>query len=146
LMQPVFRPPFNWRHRRFRYRLVVNRCYNCGAIHHYDAKICRRCGSNRLTEEQLPTRARLVAFTVVRNPPIGYEKRAPYVVGVVEFEDGTMILTGITDCDPDELRPGMEMEKVVRRLAEDGESGLIAYGYKFRPVIGSGERTGLGKR
>ncbi|MCS7145440.1 MAG: Zn-ribbon domain-containing OB-fold protein [Nitrososphaerota archaeon] len=134
-MHSIFRPPINWRHRRFRYRLVVWRCLNCGAVHHNATKICRRCRSNRLAEDQLPSRARLLTYTVVKNPPVAFERQAPYIVGVVEFEDGTRLLTGITDCEPEELKPGMELERVVRRLTEDGESGLIVYGYRFRPVL-----------
>jgi len=124
-----------WRHKRFRYRLVVWRCLNCGAFHHYETSICRRCRSNRIAEELLPSRAKLVTFTAVKNPPAGFESQAPYVVGIVEFEDGTRLLAGITDCDYEELKPSMELERVVRKLTQDGESGLIIYGYKFRPPI-----------
>jgi uncharacterized OB-fold protein len=41
----------------------------------------------------------------------------------------------LTDVDYEELRPGMEMEAVVRKIAQEGESGIIVYGFKFRPVI-----------
>lgn len=134
-MCSIFRPPVNWRHRRFRYRLIVYRCLNCGAVHHYTTSLCRRCRSNRISEDQLPSRGRLIAYTVVKNPPPGFERQAPYVIGLIEFEDGTKLLAGITDCDPEELKRGIEVERVVRRLTEDGESGLIVYGYKFRPVL-----------
>lgn len=137
-MVSIFRPPVSWRHRRFRYRLNVWRCLNCGAIHHYGASICRRCRSTRLSEERLPSRAKLVTFTSVKNPPVGFEGQAPYVVGILEFEEGTKLLAGITDCDPEELKQGMELEQVIRKIAQDGESGLIIYGYKFRPPVKKG--------
>ncbi len=137
-MHAVFRPPVNWRHRRFRYRLVVWRCLNCGAVHHYATSICRRCRSNRVAEDKLPDRARLITYTVVKNPPVAFERQAPYIVGLVEFEDGTKLVAGITDCDPEELKPGIELERVVRKIAEDGESGLIVYGYRFRPAMTRG--------
>jgi uncharacterized OB-fold protein len=76
-----------------------------------------------------------MSYTVVRQAPVGFEENAPYIVGVVEFEDGTRLLTQLADCEPEELRIGMEVEAVVRKIAQDGQSGLIIYGYKFRPRI-----------
>ncbi len=89
----------------------------------------------RLHQSELPHVGRLMSFTVVRQAPIGFEETAPYIVGVVEFDDGTRLVTQLTDCDPDELRVGMEVEAVVRKITQDGHSGLIIYGYKFRPRI-----------
>ena len=76
-----------------------------------------------------------MAFTVVRSPPSGFEEMAPYIVGVVELEDGTRIFSQITDCEAEDLRVGMEVEYVVRKIASDEDSKLIVYGYKFRPLI-----------
>lgn len=129
------RVPPNWRAKQFRYRLIVYRCENCGTIHQWPAIICRKCRSMRLRQSQLPHIGKLLSFTVVRQAPIGFEEFTPYIVGVVEFEDGTRLLTQLTDCEPDELTTGMEVEAVVRKITQDGQSGLIIYGYKFRPRI-----------
>lgn len=80
-------------------------------------------------------RARLVAYTVVRSPPAGAEDMAPYILGLVETSDGSKILAQITDCDYDELLEGMELEATIRKIKEDTDEKLIAYGFKFRPVI-----------
>jgi len=39
------------------------------------------------------------------------------------------------DVEPDEMKTGMRVEATFRRVKEDGSSGLIEYGYKFRPII-----------
>jgi len=130
-----FRVPSHWRAKPFRYRLVVYRCDDCGTVHWGPAIICRKCRSSRLRQSELPRIGRLLSFTVVRQAPAGFEDVAPYFVGVVEFEDGTRLLTQLTDCEPGELVVGMEVEAVVRKIAQDGQSGLIIYGYKFRPRI-----------
>lgn len=37
-------------------------------------------------------------------------------------------------CDPKEAKIGMKVKSVFRRIATDGESGIIHYGTKFVPV------------
>jgi len=45
------------------------------------------------------------------------------------------VLSQVVDVEPDEVEAGMRVEAAFRRVKEDGSSGIIAYGYKFRPVI-----------
>jgi hypothetical protein len=37
-------------------------------------------------------------------------------------------------CRPDEVKIGMRVKSVFRRIAADGESGIIHYGTKFMPM------------
>ncbi|MCD6408836.1 MAG: OB-fold domain-containing protein, partial [Candidatus Verstraetearchaeota archaeon] len=53
--------------------------------------------------------------------------------------DGSSILSQLTDCSPEEVEIGMPVEAVFRKVREDGETGIIMYGLKFRPVL-SGEK------
>jgi len=119
----------------YRYRLMGTKCLNCGALFHPPQRICPKCGSKDLVEEELAWRGRLVAYTVIRRPPKGYEDYKPYIVGLIELKDGKLILAQIVDCDIEEVRPGLKLEATFRRIREDGKSGIIEYGYKFRPVI-----------
>jgi hypothetical protein len=41
----------------------------------------------------------------------------------------------IVDATTNELTPGMELEIVIRRLDDEGRSGLIIYGPVYRPVF-----------
>ncbi|MEM3462468.1 MAG: OB-fold domain-containing protein, partial [Candidatus Bathyarchaeia archaeon] len=62
----------------------------------------------------------------------GFEDQAPYAIGIVQLKEGVRILSQIVDCDPMELREGVRVKMVIRRIREDG--GFIEYGYKFRPA------------
>jgi uncharacterized OB-fold protein len=48
------------------------------------------------------------------------------------LDEGPLVTAQLTDVDPDELEIGMPVEMVTRKLREEGEDGLIVYGYKFR--------------
>lgn len=78
----------------------------------------------------------LYSFTVVQEPPEGYEEFAPYVVGLVKLDEGPMVLAQLTDIDPNEsLNIGDRVEMVTRKLTTEGTRGMIVYGYKFRKVL-----------
>ncbi len=129
------RPSSYWRLRPYLYRLEGNRCTQCGHFNPLARKICRKCGSRRLERDRLAGRGKLRHFTVVYQPQTGFEKTVPYVVAWVEMSDGTQIIGQVTDCEPSELSVGMDVETVVRKIRVDGESKLIVYGVKFRPVL-----------
>ncbi len=115
-----------------RQRMEGTRCKGCGAIHFPPRAVCDRCGGRDLEREELSGTGELVAYTVIMYPPKGFENQAPYAIGIVQLKEGVRILSQIADCDPMELREGMRVEIVIRRIREDG--GFIEYGYKFRPV------------
>ena len=56
----------------------------------------------------------------------------PYVLAIVELDEGPR-LTAQLVCSPDEVRIGMRVRPVFRRISADGESGVIHYGTKFAP-------------
>jgi len=88
-----------------------------------------------MEDVKLSHRGRLLAFTVIRRAPSDMADLRPYVVGLIELEDGVKVLSQVVDCDPAELKPGLELEATLRRIRVHGPAGVIEYGYKFRPVI-----------
>jgi len=127
--------PRYWREIRPRYRLLGVRCRGCGKKFFPRRAVCPGCGGTDFEDCKLPERGRVVSWTVVRSPPAGYERFAPYVVGLIELEDGVRLLSQVVDVEPGEVEGGMEVEAVFRKVREDGASGIIEYGYKFRPVV-----------
>ena len=125
----------HWRNKLFRYRLVGWRCVSCGAFHYFKPLVCKRCGSREFREVELPKTGKLLAYTMVKIAPKDFKDKAPYLVGLVELDDGTKILGQLTDFTKEELKEGARVEAVLRKIREDGESGIIEYGFKFRPEI-----------
>jgi len=75
------------------------------------------------------------SYSTVYSAPRGFKEYLPYTVALVKLEEGPMLTAQLTDVDPDEVRIGMPVEMVTRKISEDGEAGQILYGYKFRPVL-----------
>ena len=127
--------PRYWREIKYRYRLIGGVCADCGAAFFPRRVVSPRCGSRDLEEYKLSERGSVVSWTIIRNPPKDYEKYAPYVVALIELDDGVRVLSQVVDAEAEEMETGMRVEATFRRVREDGSSGIIEYGYKFRPVI-----------
>lgn len=126
-------PPVVWRRREARYKLVGSKCDSCERVYYPPLKVCPSCGEEMKSVE-LPREGRLISYSVVYAASKGARDRSPVVLGLIELGPAR-IVAEITDVLPEELRPGMEVEAVFRRLDVDGEEGIIAYGIKFRPRL-----------
>ena len=127
--------PRYWRESKYRYRLIGQMCASCGCVEFPRSGVCAACGSGNLEEVKLAETGQVVTWTVVRNPPVDYKEYAPYVVALVELDDGVRVLSQLVDVEPVKVETGMRVEAAFRRVKVDGDSGIIEYGYKFRPII-----------
>ena len=127
--------PRYWRELARRSRFETVKCSNCGHVLYPPRAKCNACGSDSLVPYKLPEKGRLLTFSIVRSPPLRFEKMSPFVIGIVELEDGTKVTAQLTDLDPQEAEIGMHLETVFRKISEDGPSGIIHYALKFRPTL-----------
>ncbi len=74
------------------------------------------------------------SYTIVQEPPAGYEDQAPYYLALVKLDDGKIVTAQLTDVS-DGVSIGDRVEMVTRKLTTDGPRGVIVYGYKFRKVV-----------
>jgi len=79
-------------------------------------------------------RGEIYSYTVVQDPPAGYEEQAPYYLALVQLEEGPVITAQLTDVS-EAPYIGQPVEMVTRKLTTEGRTGMIVYGYKFRPVL-----------
>lgn len=127
--------PSYWRSRAQRLALVGEICPHCNAKLFPPRDICPHCGGPAKARFAFSGRGTVYSFTRVNVPPSAFEEYAPYVVALIALEEGPLVTAQLTDVNPDEVYIGMPVEMVTRQLYQDGEKGLITYGYKFRPVV-----------
>ena len=120
-----------WREKFGKYNLVGSKCAKCGKLHFPRSTFCE-CGSTDLEDHTFSGRGTVYACTVVRVAPAGFGKDAPYAVAVVELDEGPRLTTQIVGIEPEKVKIGDRVSMAFRRLHEDGKTGIIHYGYKFR--------------
>ncbi|HUV72734.1 MAG TPA: Zn-ribbon domain-containing OB-fold protein [Anaerolineae bacterium] len=125
----------NWRMQSQRYRLLGVRCDDCGAKLLPRRLVCPQCKSSNLRPHHFGGEGTVYSYTVMYDAPSGYDGLVPYPAALVQLDDGPLVAAQLTDVDIDEVYIGMPVEMVTRRLREYGESGMIVYGYKFRPRL-----------
>lgn len=82
----------------------------------------------------LGTTGRIVSFTKIFVPPTGFESQAPYVVAVVNLDNGINYTAQVIDWKENDLKTGQKVLAVLRRTRNPGEEGVIPYGIKFKPI------------
>ncbi len=128
--------PRHWRLKRQRYALVGEVCPSCGTKLFPPRDVCPVCKAEAKETYTFVGVGEVVSFTTVTQPPADFAHQAPYVIALVRLEEGPLVTAQLTDLGDEEPYIGMPVEMVTRRLRTDqGERGVIVYGYKFRPRL-----------
>lgn len=108
-------------------RLMGSRCSRCGATSFPPRADCEECLSGDFDFFEVSGRAKLHTFTKIVAAPTGFEDVAPYLVGVVDLEEGGRALAWFgDDIAEDTIEIGMDLQ-VVPRIFEESEEIKVYY-------------------
>lgn len=124
-------PPKIWRERREKYLALGILCQECKRKSFPITLYCPHCSSENISELKLAQTGKILHFTRVTQTAEELMLYAPYIIGLVELDDGIEVTGQITDTKLEDLTEGMEVRMVFRILSKNGEEGLIGYGFKF---------------
>ncbi|RLF45866.1 transcriptional regulator [Thermococci archaeon] len=108
-------------------KLIGNKCNNCGQIMLPPRKFCLKCGKSNLEEIELTGKGKIDVFTVIHVPPPFMKDKAPYVVAIVEMDEGPKIMGRLIDINPEEpekIKSGMKVEF---RSLEENDKKVVAF-------------------
>jgi uncharacterized protein len=122
-----------WRHISQRYNLIGSKCLQCGEVFFPMRVICPKCRrKGKLEDIKFSGNGKIHSYSVIHTPTDEFKNISPYAVAIIELEEGAKITSQIVDCDIDKIEIGQEVELVFRKIREEGEEGVISYGYKFK--------------
>ena len=91
-----------------RHELYVQRCRDCGPIRFPPRGVCTACLSSATEWVRSTGRGVVYSFTVThQNQAAGFREMLPYVLAVVELEEGPRLMTNVVGCAPEDVRIGM---------------------------------------
>jgi uncharacterized protein len=103
-------------------------CPQCGNRQWYPRAVCTACGADP-EWATASGRGTVHTYTVIhQNLAEPWREMTPYVVAMVELEEGPRVMTNITDCDPADVHVGMPVEAYTVKV--DDTVGLAFW----RPV------------
>lgn len=126
----------NWRLEQSRYAIVGIHCKKCDAFLFPKMALCSKCHEAENIEEYFfSNKGTLIQWTIIHAATRGFEISTPYYYGIVELEHGVKVSTQITGVNESKkLKKGMPIEMVFRKLFEDGNQGILTYGFKAQPI------------
>ena len=96
-----------------RHELRMQRCLACGVVRFPPGNRCPACWSDRAEWQALSGRGTIYTFTVMRRAyHRGLADKLPYVVAVVDLEEGPRMVSNVVDCPVDQVRVGDAVEVV----------------------------------
>ncbi len=112
-----------------RHELSIQKCRDCATHWHPPSTICPCCGSRDYDWVRSSGKGRVFSFvTYHRAYHEGWKDELPYVVAVIELEEGARLLSNITGIAPDDVTCDMAVEVVFEDVTDEVTLP------KFRPV------------
>jgi hypothetical protein len=87
-------------------------------------------GSRTYEKINLKGTGTILSYTIIHIASNQFSHSTPYPVAIIETDEGARITAMVTDCDINDVKIGARVELVFRKIMEEGESGIINYGYK----------------
>ncbi len=122
-------PPM-FRAERWKFGFVGSRCKACGTPQLPPQRVCVKCKAfDQMEPYSFADRTgRVATFTLDR---LAYSLNPPTVNVVIDFDGGGRFLCEMTDCEPDKVAIGDQVEMTFRRLFT--ADGVHNYFWKARP-------------
>lgn len=103
--------------------------------------MCRECGGTRFEGFKLSGKGKVHTYTVLPGgaAPGEFDHQqkmtGEIAVALIELDEGPIVVGQLTECDPEEIEIGMEVNFTVRELYE--QEGVMRYCFKFKPIRGA---------
>ncbi len=120
-------------------KLTGSKCKKCGTLFAPPRPICIKCYSREMQWVEMKGKGKLAAFTCIAvGPPFmaaeGYDRKNPYVSGVVELEEGARVdarIEGVDGNKPETIKIGTPMTV---KFLHRGEGENLRTFLAFTPV------------
>lgn len=109
--------------------MEIQRCDDCSQYVFYPRAHCPHCASRSLQWKAVSGRGTLYSFTIVHRAGPPFKADLPFVVAIVELEEGCRMLTNLIGVPPDPARIRIGMSVAIDYAAA-AEMALP----KFRPL------------
>ena len=108
--------------------LLIQHCAVCDFFDFYPRPFCRKC-AGELTWRKASGNGTIYSFTVVRQSRTApFDQLVPYVVALVDLDEGPRMMTNIVDCAAADVNIG---QRVTITFAGEVEGVALPF---FRPM------------
>ncbi|MSQ42341.1 MAG: Zn-ribbon domain-containing OB-fold protein [Dehalococcoidia bacterium] len=84
-----------------RHELRIQRCRDCSRHYFYPRPFCPHCYSRNVEWTTVSGKGKLHTFVINYRPARGFESDVPYVIAIVELDEGARMMTNLINVQPD---------------------------------------------
>jgi len=96
-----------------RHELLIQRCADCATYQFYPRLMCTACTGRSLEWVRASGHGRVRSFTIVRRAVAeAYAAEVPYVVALIELDEGPTMMSNVVGCSAEQVRMDMPVEVV----------------------------------
>jgi len=102
-------------------KMMGGKCKKCGKIQFPPRPLCDNCLSQEFEWTEIPTKGKLLTYTVIHAAPTQFQSIAPYAVGIVQFENGSKLPGMIKGVSLEQIKIGMPLTMQFEACATTGQ-------------------------
>ena len=101
--------------------LRIQRCQSCGKAYFFPRPFCPNCSSKDVVWFTASGKGKLYSYVISHRPAYGFDDIAPYVIAVVELDEGPRMMTNIVgvEATPENLPIDLPVEVTWERLSDE---------------------------
>ncbi len=98
--------------------LRIQRCGVCGALRHPPGPMCPRCHAVARDHVKATGRGTVYSYVVHHHPPVP-GREPPFVVALIELDEGVRMVGNLIGCPPSDVHIGMPVQVTFERVDDD---------------------------
>jgi uncharacterized OB-fold protein len=88
-------------------RFLIQHCRDCKKPQFYARSVCTHCKGSRLEWKEASGRGKIASFSVVQRAPLdAFRADVPYVLALIDLEEGVRFMCNVINCDPWKVKIG----------------------------------------
>ncbi len=100
--------------------LRLQLCGACGRFRYAPKRLCPTCLSEEFEWRTVSGRGEVYTFTIEHHAySPAWEGETPYVIAVIELEEGPRMMSRLVGCDPDAVRIGLAVHVTFEKATEE---------------------------
>lgn len=100
-------------------KLLIQQCKECEHVQFYPRLMCTKCSSREIGWIEASGIAKVLTYTIVHRPIVpAYQKESPYILAVIQLEEGPTMMTNIVNCPHDDVNCEMNVKVTFEHWSE----------------------------
>ncbi|MBN1547928.1 MAG: Zn-ribbon domain-containing OB-fold protein [Syntrophaceae bacterium] len=102
------------------HKLLIQECKHCGAKIFYPRKYCPECWSSELFWSEASGKGKIFSYsTTMAGVEEKFTEDLPFVLALVDLEEGVRMMGNVVNCRPEEVSIGMDVEVFFDDVTEE---------------------------